>query len=197
MSAVGDPVWALATRFPVQGDWTEAAFLALPEGWPRIELCCGRLEVLPMPTDRHQAILTAILVLLVERAKASGGWARPAGLRIRLGDGHIREPDVSFLRRENAARKGEAYWTGADLVVEIVSGGAEDKVRDHVTKRRVYAEAGIGEYWIVDPIDETFTVLSLEGDAYREVGVFRRGERAESVLLTGLVVDVTAVLDAD
>lgn len=78
-----------------------------------------------------------------------------------------------------------------------MSGGAEDKVRDHITKRTEYAEAGIAEYWIVDPTEDTFTVLSLDGDAYREVGVFRRGERASSVLLDGLEVDVTAVLDAD
>ena len=190
-------MWALATRFPVQGDWSEPAFLALPEGFPRIELSDGRLEILPMPTDRHQAILTAILLLLVERARHGRGWARPAGLRLRLAPGRIREPDVAFLRKENERHKGEAQWTGADLVVEVVSGSAEDRVRDHVIKRAEYAEAGIAEYWIVDPTEETFTVLSLEEGVYREVCVSRRGERASSVLFAGLEIDVAAVLDAD
>ena len=197
MSAVGDPVWALATRFPVQGDWSELDLLALPDSVRHVELSGRRLEVLPMPTDRHQSILGALYLLLAERARATGGWARPAGLRVRLTEGRIREPDVVFLRKASAAKKGEAFWTGADLVVEIVSGGADDKVRDLVTKRAEYAEADIAEYWIVDPAEETFTVLTLTNDAYREAGVFRRGERARSVLLEGLEVDVTAVLDAD
>ncbi len=197
MSAAGQPVWALATRFPVQGDWSESAFLALPEGFPRIELSDGQLEVLPMPTDRHQAILGALFLLLAAHARAAAAWVRPAGLRLRLSQGRIREPDITYLRKANASKKGEGQWTGADLVVEVVSGSAEDKARDHVVKRAEYAGAGIAEYWIVDPTDETFTVLALDGEVYREAGVFRRGERAASVLLTGLEVDVTAVLDAD
>ena len=181
----------------MQGSWSEADFLALPDVVRHVELNARRLEVLPMPTHRHQAILGMLYILLASRARAEGGWALPAGIRMRLGEGRIREPDVVFLRKASAAKKGNAYWTGADLVVEIVSGGAEDKVRDDVAKRAEYAAAGIPEYWIVDPTEETFVVLTLGDETYREVGVFRRGEKARSVLLAGLEVDVTTVLDAD
>lgn len=150
-----------------------------------------------MPTDRHQAIITVILLALLEVVRTRGGWARPAGLRLRLGEGRFREPDVVYLASGSASKKGEAHWTGADLVVEVVSGGSDDRARDHVVKRREYAEAGIGEYWIVDPIEETFTVLILNGSAYREHGVFRRGDRATSASLEGVALDVSAVLDAD
>ena len=68
--------------------------------------------------------------------------------------------------------------------------------RDTVTKRLDYAEARIPEYWIVNPIDETVRVLVLDGDAYGECGVFRRGQRAESRCLEGFSVSVTEVFDA-
>ena len=68
--------------------------------------------------------------------------------------------------------------------------------RDLVQKRREYAEAGIPEYWIVDPSTAQMTVLHLEGTAYVEHGVFPRGAQATSVLLNDFSVAVDSVLDA-
>jgi Uma2 family endonuclease len=68
--------------------------------------------------------------------------------------------------------------------------------RDTEEKPRDYAEAQIPEYWIVNPLDETITVLTLDGDAYREHGAFRRGQAAASVLLDGFSVQADAVFDA-
>src|SRR6185503_14466833 len=95
---------------------------------------------------------------------------------------------VEILRRQ------ERYWLGADLVVEIVS--PDNPERDTREKRADYAEAGILEYWIVDPQEERITVLRLDGDQYTEHGVFHRGESATSALLQGFAVSVDAVLDA-
>jgi hypothetical protein len=44
------------------------------------------------------------------------------------------------------------------------------------------------------PIDETITVLVLQGNAYTAAGVFHRGERAISTLLHGFSVSVDEVL---
>ena len=79
-------------------------------------------------------------------------------------------------------------------MIEVVSPDAPQ--RDLVEKRADYAEAGIPEYWIVDPRDETITVLTLTGEAYAEHGVYARGDLAASVLLEGLTVDATAAFDA-
>ena len=72
----------------------------------------------------------------------------------------------------------------------------DDPDRDLVEKRADYAEAGIPEYWIVDPRDETITVLKLEGDVYVECGAYARGGKAASPLLDGFTADVAAVFDA-
>lgn len=79
-------------------------------------------------------------------------------------------------------------------MVEIVS--PDKPERDTVEKRRDYAEAGIPEYWIVNPSDEPMTVLTLHGAAYAEHGIFARGATATSMLLDGFAVDVAATFDA-
>lgn len=99
-----------------------------------------------------------------------------------------------MLRDENDLRSQEAFWLGADLVVEIVS--PDDPERDMVEKVADYAEAGIPEYWIVNLLDATITVLRLDGAQFLTYGVFGRGEQARSALLAGFEVLVDAALDA-
>jgi Uma2 family endonuclease len=79
-------------------------------------------------------------------------------------------------------------------VVEVVS--PDDPERDTRVKRGEYAAARIPEYWIVNPMDDTVTVLTLVDQAYVEHGVFRRGDEVSSVLLDGFTVPVHAVFDA-
>ena len=91
-------------------------------------------------------------------------------------------------------RRQNRFWLGADLVVEIAS--PEKPKRDLIEKRADYAEAQIPEYWIVNPQNETITVLCLEGSAYTEHGVFGRGVMAMSVLCESFGVSVDEVLAA-
>ena len=95
---------------------------------------------------------------------------------------------------EHAGRITDEYWEGADLVMEVVSSGDEDRRRDLNTKREEYAQARIAEYWIIDPHLEQITVLTLDGQTYVVHGEFKRGERATSKLLPEFGVDVTAAL---
>ena len=64
-------------------------------------------------------------------------------------------------------------------------------------KRREYAQAGIREYWIVNPLDETIVVYRLQRKRYVRHGRFGRGQHATSALLPGFDVAVADVLDAD
>ena len=91
------------------------------------------------------------------------------------------------------AHRQDRYWLGADLVVKVVS--PDDPDRDLVEKRADYAAAGIAEYWIADPREETVTVLALEGNTYGEHGTFARGQAATSPLLAGFAADVNAMFD--
>ena len=119
-----------------------------------------------------------------------------AALRVKIRDGKFREPDLVFMTEEHRDRIGEEYWEGADLVMEVVSRDAESRKRDLLQKPLEYAEAGIQEYWIVDPMEERITVLTLQGQSYQQHGAFIRDNLATSKLLDGFSVNVNDVLDA-
>ena len=95
--------------------------------------------------------------------------------------------------KKHAAWIGEKFWEGADLVMEVVSPGAESRKRDLLQKRRDYAKARIAEYWIIDPARKTITVLHLKGKKYERLGEFKRGNQVTSRLLPGFVVVVSEV----
>lgn len=146
-----------------------------------------------MPTQEHQLILAFLYRTFFAFLQPRGGIVLFAALRLQIRPEKFREPDLLLLRRADDPRAQNRYWLGADLVVEIVS--ADDPERDTVEKVADYAEAGIPEYWIVNPLAETVTVLVLEDAAYTEHGVFRRGDHASSRLLDGFTVSVDAVFD--
>ena len=185
----------LCEVLPRQGDWSDEGYLWLTDhGNRRVEFTDGRIEALPMPTDVHQSVLLFLHALFRAWLRPRGGVVMVSGMRMRVREGKFREPDILLLRDRSDPRRQNRYWQGADLVVEVVS--PDDPERDIVEKRADYAEAGIVEYWIADPRDETLTVLALRGETYVEHGRYGRGEMAASVLLEGFAADASAVFDA-
>lgn len=181
---------------PSQGCWTDEQYLVITEGSNRlVEFTDGFLDALPMPTDHHQAMVEFLFLALRKFIKPRGGTVRFAPLSLRIRPGKFREPDVMLVVSSDDPRRQDRFWIGADLVVEVVS--AEKPERDIVEKPADYAAARVPEYWIVNSLTETISVLELEGDAYGKARVFRRGETATSVLLPDFLVAVAEVLDAD
>jgi Uma2 family endonuclease len=179
---------------PLQGIWTVEQYLKLTNQTNQlIEFTDGVIEVLPMPTKYHQAISKLLFLGLLAIAQRLGGDVFYAPLRVQIRPGKFREPDLLLVLDKNDPRAQDEFWLGADLVMEIVSPNRPK--RDTEEKPRDYAEAGIPEYWIVNPLDETIALLTLRGDAYIEHGVFRRGERAASLILDGFSVSVDEVFD--
>ncbi|MEM6691053.1 MAG: Uma2 family endonuclease [Planctomycetota bacterium] len=194
-SPLSEPAWRIALFFPEQGAWSEDEYLNL-SGGPLVEFDNGRIEVQDMPTKAHQRMAQFIYRLLFSfLAGKDLGEAFIAPLPTRLWPGKFREPDVLFLRSGRAEYQGQ-YPDGADLVVEIVSKGAENRRRDLEDKRADYAKAGISEYWILDPEEEAATVLRLAGGVYHTHGVFKPGQNATSVELPGFEVSVSDWFDS-
>ncbi len=194
----GEPTWEVARAFPRQGEWSEEEYLDFEEssGNQMVELVDGCLEFLPMPDLFHQGIVGYCYRHLFAYGEESGtGKAFTAPSPVRVREGQMREPDVFFLKPQRVKNRRKPP-EGADLVMEVPSPGDENRKRDLVEKRRVYAKARIPEYWIIDPETETITVLSLSGKAYKVHAKFKPGERATSKLLPGFTLDVAAVFAA-
>lgn len=153
---------------------TEDEFLALPETMDRVELVDGEVLVSPSPTDRHQH-------LVVELTFALRAWCgahppaqvRVAPLDIRFGPDRILQPDV-FVALGGIQDPAMPLRLVPDIVVEVLS---SHRTYDRITKRVLYAEAGVPEYWIVDP-DERCVEVHTAG-----------GSRVERAVLTSPLLD--------
>jgi Uma2 family endonuclease len=85
----------------------------------------------------------------------------------RLSDDSAPEPDLGFIATARLDRLRSGYVDGPpDLAVEIVSPESVD--RDYEHKRAIYEEFGVGEYWLLDPDEQTATFLLLESGAFVE-----------------------------
>jgi Uma2 family endonuclease len=195
-TSVGELKKLLVDLLPNQGQWSEEEYLWLTDHTNHyVEFTDGYIDVLPMPTDRHQCLLLFLLLAFHGFVVPRGGKVLLSPLRLRIRAGKFREPDIILLKSADDPRRENRFWKGADLTVEVVS--PEKPERDLVDKPADYAEAGVPEYWIVNPLTETITVLRPEDKAYVEHGVFARGTMATSALLSGFAISVDAVMDAD
>lgn len=191
-----EPAWAIATLFPPQGGWNEGAYLSFTESLGQlVELVDGSIEVPAMPTKTHQQVVHALLALLLQFLRANrAGDAVAAPYRMRLREATFREPDIVVYTADHLDRFGERYGEAADLVVEVVSDDAASRMRDYEDKRRDYAEAGVPEYWIVDPVAGQVTVLGLSSDGYAVLGEHGLAAEASSRVLAGFHVAVGGLL---
>lgn len=195
VSLVRDTDGVAINLTPLQGLWTVEQYLALTDHTRYlVEFTQGYLEVLPMPTQQHQMILAYLYRAFYAFLQPLGGLVLFAALRLQIRPDKYREPDLLVLRHAGDPRAQNRFWLGADLVVEIVS--EDDPERDTVDKVGDYAEAGIPEYWIVNPLDDSITILMLRDGSYVPHGVFGRGQYATSDLLAGFALAVDDVFAA-
>ena len=96
------------------------------------------------------------------------------------------EPDiVIILGRRPGATVGRWVEGTPDIVAEVLS---TDRNRDLVRKRQIYAEAGVLEYWPVDPRNDTVTQLELQDGEYVERAVLGADDTLTTPLLPGLSI---------
>ena len=195
---MGTPVWEMAYFYPVQGEWSESEYLSLESRQFLVEFDNGYLEFLTMPTRAHQRIMLFLYRMIWSFLETNevGGEVLVAPLPVKLWGKKYREPDLVYLSASHVEQSDERYLEGASLVMEVVSDSVQDRYRDLIEKREEYAQAGIPEYWTVDPEQKRITVLHLSDKKYGVHGEFGEGERATSVLLDGFEVEVTAVFAA-
>jgi len=103
------------------------------------------------------------------------------------------EPDLIFFRRGNEPQSGDKLFTGVpDLVIEVLS--PKTRRVDQGTKLEIYQEAGIPEYWLVDPLSRTVVIYRLgEKRVYEEWARVGEGKTVTSAVLPGLRLAVSKI----
>ncbi len=181
---------------PKQGEWTYNHYAALPEDGQRYEIIDGVLLMAPpSPTGWHQAALVRLIHYLftyVEMPQLGQVFAAP--FDVELGPLIVVQPDVLVLLEENKYKFTPSRIIGGpDLVIEIVS--PSTATYDRFIKRSAYARAGVKEYWIVEPTAQTIELLSLEGDAYKSLGIFSGVQTLPSQVVPNFPVAVKQVFE--
>jgi len=192
-STVGQPTIEIVSLFPKQGKWTEEDYFKLPETNRIIELSEGRLIITPAPTTQHQIIIGNLYFVIKGYIRAKKlGEVVMSPTDVRLWKGNIRQPDIVYMSIEHIGRITKQYFGVPDLVVEMLS---ESTVKnDKEDKFYEYEKAGIPEYWIVDPFNQTIEVFALENGTYVAFGKWGIGEIAKSKLLDGFEVSVDEIM---
>lgn len=147
---------------PQKQIYTEADYYALPED-VRAELIDGQIYYQAAPSRAHQEVLMELSGSIRDYLKSKGGFCKvyPAPFAVKLHEDRktIVEPDISVIcDRDKLTDRG---CTGApDWIIEIVSPG--NSSHDYIRKLNLYTDAGVREYWIVNPIKKSIYVYYLE-----------------------------------
>ena len=101
------------------------------------------------------------------------------------------EPDIVIILNERRHIVSRVRVEAPpDIVVEILS---SDRSRDLARKRQIYAEAGVLEYWLMDPRSDTVTPLELRDGGYVERAVLGVGDTLTTPLLPGLAIPLEEI----
>ena len=169
-------------------------FLALGETDGCQELDDGALRLMPSASPDHQFLQTELIWHLMSYLRR---FPEPPALlfpdtTVVLSRERQRapEPDLAIIISERADIVGRSRIEGTpDIVVETLS---SDRMRDLVYKRCIYAEAGVKEYWIVDPRHNTVLPLALQGDGtYADCPPLGPGDTLSTPLLPGLSIPLS------
>jgi Uma2 family endonuclease len=167
-------------------------FLALPEG-TACQLIAGELVMSSTPIPLHQYIVVHICMKMLQFVEAAGlGQVFVSPIDVRLSERNIFQPDILFISKEKASLIGERMIEGPpDLVAEVLS--PSSAYHDLRTKFRAYEQAGVQEYWIVDPERKSVEVFVSSGSKF-QLRQEAEGEGAvQSVLLQGLSIDLADI----
>ncbi|MBR1599736.1 MAG: Uma2 family endonuclease [Lachnospiraceae bacterium] len=135
----------------------------------RCELIDGQLiYAQAAPSRIHQSILMELSLTIGNHIKSKGGSCKvyPAPFAVKLRDDRdtIVEPDISVIC--DPCKLTDRGCTGApDWIIEIVS--PSNSSHDYVRKLNLYLDAGVREYWIVDPTTQRIFVYNLDTDSFR------------------------------
>ena len=174
---------------PAIKKFTYEDYLNAPED-ERYELLAGELVVAPAPGERHQSFSIRLgwkLIQFVDENRLGEVYSAPFDVVLSAWD--VVQPDLLFVSNARAGIITDANLQGApDLVVEILSPSTAE--RDKTFKYALYAEHGVGEYWIVDTDAKTITVLLLGERGFAVAGIYGAGETLESPTLRGFALDL-------
>lgn len=143
---------------------TSKDYWNLPEN-ERAELINGCLYAMAPPSRVHQRIVFQLSRIIGNYIADHSGvcevYTAPFAVNLNANDETYVEPDISVIC--DPGKLTDRGCCGApDFIVEVIS--PSSRRMDYSTKNALYCDAGVREYWIVDPAKECTTVYRYEED---------------------------------
>jgi len=175
--------------------WTIADLDLLPDNGARYEIIDGALFMTRAPQWSHQQVAGNICTEINRSPEtmAAGRAVAAPGVIFSEADNVI--PDVVWASYERLAvlLDPAEHLTGApELIVEVLSPGAESERRDREVKLKLYASQGVQEYWIANRALQQVQVYRRAGALLKLVATLMAADEITSPLLPGFACNVGA-----
>ncbi|MEL6437903.1 MAG: Uma2 family endonuclease [Cyanobacteria bacterium J06621_8] len=181
---------------------TFAEYLSYQDGTNRrYELVDGQLVTMPPASFLHSDIIDFIADCFkaIARQHKLDLKVKTGDVGVRTGSNSSRIPDISVIDGQlwQSYRRNQSaiIEDGIILAVEVVSPGVEQIARDYTDKVKEYQNAGIPEYWIVDPEEQKVTVLILKDGRYSKT-VFTGKDEIVSITFSQLQLTASEIIEA-
>jgi Uma2 family endonuclease len=181
-----------------QSLFTVADLDLMPEDGNRYEVIEGDIFMSRAPSVLHQ-----LAVHVLDKSLGNFVDQNPIGI-VLPGPGVIFDefngviPDLVFISSEREAQVagGERITGSPDLVIEILSPGADNERRDRDIKRRLYSKFGVKEYWIGDLKNRRIEIYRLKDDVLEHAATLGQDEEITKDLLPGFRCSVRSIFRA-
>jgi len=174
-----------------QKRYTYDEWLKLDLGGRRAELVDGVVRMMASSSNKHQAVAGEMFVQIHNALKG-----KPCRVFYEL-DTKLKEnrhtvysPDIIVVCELAKLNKGHGCHGAPDFVIEVFSPSTSQI--DKTEKLNAYCEAGVKEYWMVDPNAKTVDALDLEKGKYT-IRAYSEADKAPVQTLEGLEIDLSAV----
>lgn len=166
----------------------------------RYELVDGELVLMPPESILNSDISMRLLLELAKSVPFHLLKYKEIMIEVSGRRAKVRIPDLLVLGEEcRAALETTKRGTITHdmppplIAIEVVSPGVKNQIRDYRFKRSEYAARGITEYWIVDPVQNKITVLSLVEGFYEE-SIYIRDDVIKSGVIPEIKIKVSDIL---
>ena len=147
-----------------QGEYTLEDYYALPDE-RRVELIDGVIYDMSAPTSIHQILCAEISYLLTSYIHSKKGdcisLVSPVDVQLDCDDKTMIQPDVIVVCDRSKIIK-RCIYGAPDFVIEILS--PSTKRKDMFIKLSKYKNAGVREYWLIDPDKKQVVVYDFGHD---------------------------------
>lgn len=158
--------------YPRQGTYTIDDYLALPDD-QRVELIDGVIYDMDAPTIPHQLIggdiYSRILMYVREKGGKCMSFIAPTDVQLDCDNRTMVQPDVMIICDRSKINRKRIFGA-PDFALEVLS--PSTKRKDIFIKSEKYCNAGVREYWLVDPMNETVMTFDFENDISMKMYTF-------------------------